>query len=150
MIGLFCPTEFESHVTRSRGGHASARACTRTSTPTGCKGDEGVITDARIAAEMIGLCEAALGIGSGIIAEEGAPVYEADDRLDLARAMTNVTNVDLARALAEWRDLRKSPRRKADDRLDLARAMTNVTNVDLALVLRKIADRLETGDAASE
>ena len=78
------------------------------------QGDEGVITDARIAAEMIGLCEAALGIGSGIIAEEGAPVYEADDRLDLARAMTNVTNVDLA------------------------------------LVLRKIADRLETGDAASE
>ena len=56
------------------------------------QGDEGVITDARIAAEMIGLCEAALGIGSGIIAEEGAPVsgmiiaeegapvYEADDR----------------------------------------------------------------------
>ena len=36
--------------------------------------------------EACGLLDAVLG-GSGIIAEEGAPVYEADDRLNLARAL---------------------------------------------------------------
>lgn len=77
--------------------------------------------------EACGLLDAVLG-GSGIIAEEGAPVYEADDRLNLARAL--------------------AARPKTN--VDLARAMTNVPNVDLALVLRKIADRLETGDGASE
>ena len=34
-----------------------------------------VVTDALIAASMIALCEAALGLGPGIIGEEGAP-YE--------------------------------------------------------------------------
>ena len=79
--------------------------------------------------EACALLDAATG-GTGIIAEEGAPFYEApvpaDDRLDLARA------------LAGRRELRKSPRRKADDRLDLAAE------------LRNIATRLEVGDLAIE
>ena len=39
-------------------------------------GEEGPITDARIAAAMIALCETALGVGPGLMVEEGAP-YEA-------------------------------------------------------------------------
>ena len=40
-------------------------------------GDEGPITDARMAAEMIALCEAALGLGPGIILDPMQhPVYE--------------------------------------------------------------------------
>ena len=41
-------------------------------------GDVGPITDARIAAEMIGLCEVALGVGPGSILDPMLhPVYEA-------------------------------------------------------------------------
>ena len=41
-------------------------------------GDEGPITDARIAAEMIAFCEMAFGLGPGIILDPALhPVYEA-------------------------------------------------------------------------
>ena len=41
-------------------------------------GDEGPITDARIAAAMIALCESALKVGPGVITDpELHPIYEA-------------------------------------------------------------------------
>ena len=70
-----------------------------------------VVTDALIAASMIALCEAALGLGPGIIGREGAP-YEAPPR-DPADEPTIINDLQarierLERA-AFWRNLEENP-----------------------------------------
>ena len=76
-------------------------------------GDEGPITDARIAAEMIALCEAALGLGSGIILDPMQhPVYEVppQDPADVPTIINDLkARIDRLERAAFWRNLEENP-----------------------------------------
>ena len=76
-------------------------------------GDDGPITDARIAAEMIGICEVAMGVGTGVILDPMLhPAYEAPPR-DLPDLPSTIRDLQFRIVKLEkeafWRDLEENP-----------------------------------------
>ena len=76
-------------------------------------GDDGPITEARIAAEMIGLCEVALGIGHGVVLDPMLhPAYEAPPR-ELPDSPSIIRDLQFRIGRLEkaafWRNLEENP-----------------------------------------